>query len=59
MQVVYAKIDEYTPRDWRMYYEGKHSGYTKGYTQGPLEGHDNGWDEAKECYHKMFKRELK
>jgi hypothetical protein len=59
IQIVYAKIDKYTPRDWRMYNEGKDSGYTDGYNQGLLEGHDNGWDEAKEYYQKIFERELR
>jgi len=59
IQVAYAKIDKYTPRDWRMYNEGKDSGYTDGYNQGLLEGHDNGWDEAKEYYQKIFERELR
>jgi hypothetical protein len=59
IQVTYAKIDKYTPCDWRMYNEGKDSGYTDGYNQGLLEGHDNGWDEAKEYYQKIFERELR
>jgi len=59
IQVAYAKIDKYTPRDWRMYNEGKDSGYTDGYNQGLLEGHDNGWDEAKKYYQKIFERELR
>jgi len=59
IQVAYAKIDKYTPRDWRMYNEGKDSGYTDGYNQGLLEGHENGWDEAKEYYQKIFERELR
>jgi len=42
IQVAYAKVDKYTPRDWRMYNVGKDSGYTDGYNQGLLEGHDNG-----------------
>jgi flagellar biosynthesis/type III secretory pathway protein FliH len=59
IQVAYAKIDKYTPRDWRMYNEGKDSGYTDGYNQGLLEGHDNGWDEAKEYSQKIYERELR
>jgi hypothetical protein len=59
IQVAYAKIDKYTPHHWRMYNEGKDSGYTDGYNQGLLEGHDNGWDEAKEYYQKIFERELR
>jgi len=59
IQVTYAKIDKYTPRDWRMFNEGKDSGYTDGYNQGLLEGHDSGWDEAKEYYQKIFERELR
>jgi len=59
IQVAYAKIDKYTPRDWRMYNEGKDSGYTDGYNQGLTEGHDDGWDEAKEYYQKIFERELR
>jgi len=59
IQVAYAKIDKYTPRDWRMYNEGKDSGYIDGYNQGLLEGHDNGWDEGKEYYQKIFERELR
>jgi hypothetical protein len=59
IQIAYAKIDKYTPRDWRMYNEGKDNGYTDGYNQGLLEGHDNGWDEAKEYYQKIFERELR
>jgi flagellar biosynthesis/type III secretory pathway protein FliH len=59
IQVAYAKIDKYTPRDWRMYNEGKDSGYTDGYNQGLKEGHDDGWDEAKEYYQKIFERELR
>jgi len=59
IQVAYAKIDKYTPRDWRMYNDGNDSGYTDGYNQGLLEGHDNGWDEAKEYYQKIFERELR
>ena len=46
IQVAYVKVDKYTLRDWRMYNEGKDSGYTDGYNQGLLEGNDNGWDEA-------------
>jgi hypothetical protein len=57
--VAYAKIDKYTPRNWRMYNEGKDSGYTDAYNQGHLEGHDNHWDEAKEYYQKIFERELR
>jgi flagellar biosynthesis/type III secretory pathway protein FliH len=56
IQVAYAKIDKYTPRDWRMYNEGTDSGYTDGYNQGLLDGHDNGWDEAKEYYQKIFEK---
>ena len=59
IQVAYAKIDKYTPRDWRMYNEGKDSGYTDGYNQGLSEGHDDGWDEAKEYYQRIFERELR
>jgi len=59
IQVAYAKIDKYTPRDWRMYNEGQDRGYNNGYDQGLLEGHDNGWDEAKEYYQKIFERELR
>jgi hypothetical protein len=59
IQVAYAKIDKYTPRDWRMYNEGKDSGYNAGYNQGLTEGHDDGWDEAKEYYQKIFERELR
>jgi hypothetical protein len=59
IQVAYAKIDKYTPRDWKMYNEGKDSGYTDGYNQGLTEGHDDGWDEAKEYYQKIFERELR
>jgi hypothetical protein len=59
IQVAYAKIDKYTPRDWRMYNEGKDSGYNDGYNQGLTEGHDDGWDEAKEYYQKIFERELR
>jgi hypothetical protein len=58
IQVEYGKIDKYTPRDWKMYNEGKVSGYTDGYNQGLLEGHDIAWDEAKEYYQKIFEREL-
>jgi hypothetical protein len=58
IQVAYAKINKYTPRDWTMYNEGKDSGYTDGYNQGLTEGHDDGWDEAKEYYQKIFDREL-
>jgi len=57
--IAYARSNKYTPRDWRMYNEGKASGYTYGYNQGLLEGLGNGWDEAKEYYQKIFKRELK
>jgi hypothetical protein len=41
IQVTYVKINKYTPRDWRMYNQGKDSGYTDRYKQGLLEGHDN------------------
>jgi len=58
IQLAYVKIGKYTPRNWRMYNEGKESGYTDGYNQGLQEGHDNGWDKAKEYYQKIFKREL-
>jgi len=54
IQLAYAKIDKYTPRNWRMYNEGKDSSYTDGYNQRLLEGHDNGWDKANEYYHKIF-----
>jgi len=59
IQVAYAKIDKYTPRDWRMSNEGEDCGYTNSYNQGLLEWHDNGWDEAKEYYQKIFERELR
>jgi len=58
IQVAYVKVDKYTLRDWRMYNEGKDSGYTDGYNQGLLEGNDNGWDEAWEYYQNIFEREL-
>jgi len=47
LQITHAKINNYTPHDWRMNNEGKDSGYTNVYNQGLLEGHDNDWDEAK------------
>ena len=56
IQLAYAKIGKYTPRNWRMYNEGKESGYTDGYNQGLQEGHDNGWDEAKEYSENIRKR---
>jgi len=59
IQIAYAKIDKYTPHDWRKYNEGKDSGFTDGYNQGLSEGHDNGWDEAKEYYQKIFESELR
>jgi len=59
IQVAFAQIDNYTPRDWGIYNEGKESGYTYGYNQGLLEGHDDGWDEAKEYYQRIFERELR
>jgi hypothetical protein len=59
IQVAYATADKYTPRDWRMYNEGKDSGCTDCYNQGRLERHNNGWDEAKEYYQKIFERELR
>jgi hypothetical protein len=59
IQIAYGKIDKYTPRNWRMYNEGKDSSHTNGYNQGLLEGHDNGWDEAKEYNQKIFERELR
>jgi hypothetical protein len=59
IQIAYAKIDKYTPRDWRMFNEGKDTGYNNGYDQGLTEGHDDGWDEAKEYYQKIFERELR
>jgi len=59
IQVAHVKFDKYTPRDRRMYNEGKDSGYTDGYNQGLLEGRDNGWDEATEYYEKIFERELR
>jgi len=59
IQVAYAKIDKYTPRDWRMYNKGNDSSYTDGYNQELLERHDNGWDEAKEYYPKIFERQLR
>jgi len=34
-------------------------GYNDGYNQGLLEGHDNGWEEAKVYYQRVFERELK
>jgi hypothetical protein len=59
IQVAYAKIDKYKPRDWRMYNEGNDSCYTDGYKQWLLEGHDNGWDEGNEYYQKIFEREFR
>jgi hypothetical protein len=59
IQVAYAKIDKYTPRDCRMYNEGKDSSNTNGYNQGLLEGRENDWDEAKKYYQKIFERELR
>jgi hypothetical protein len=59
IQVAYAKVDKYTPCDWRMYNERKDSSYTDRYNQGLLEEHDNGSDEAKEYYQKIFERELR
>jgi len=54
IQIAYAKTDRYTPRNVRMYNESKDSGYTDGYLHGLLKGHDNGWNEAKEYYQKIF-----
>jgi hypothetical protein len=45
-QVALAKIVNYTPCDWRMYYEGNDSGHTDRYNQGLLEWHANPWDEG-------------
>jgi len=59
IQVAEVKIDKYTPRDWSMYNEGNDSGYTDRYNQVLLEGPENGWDEAKEYYQKIFERELR
>jgi hypothetical protein len=59
IQVADAKMDKYTPRDWRVCNEGKDHGYTDSYNQVLLKGHDNRWDEAKEYYHKIFERELR
>jgi hypothetical protein len=42
IQVTYAKVDKYTPRDWGTYNEGKDSGYTDGYNQGLTEVHGLG-----------------
>jgi hypothetical protein len=42
-----------------MYNEGKDSGDNDGYDPGLLESHNNGWDEAKEYYQKIFENELK
>ena len=42
-----------------MYNEGTDSGCNDGDDQGLLEGHNNGWDEAKEYYQKLFQRECK
>jgi len=50
IQIMYATIDNYIPRDCSMSNEGKDSGYADGYNQGLLAGHNNGWDEAKEYY---------
>jgi hypothetical protein len=47
IQVANAKINKYTPCDWRIYNEAKYSCYTDGYNQGLLEGHHNDWNEAK------------
>jgi len=30
IQIAYATMDKYTPRNWRMYNEGNDSGYTNG-----------------------------
>jgi hypothetical protein len=38
----YAKVDKYTPWDWKMYNESKDSSYTDGYIQGLLEWYENG-----------------
>jgi len=59
IQTAYAKINKYTPRDWRMYNKGKNSGYANGYNQGLSKGHDDGCDEAKEYYQRIFERELR
>jgi hypothetical protein len=42
-----------------MYNEAKDRGYTDGNNQGLLEVQDNGWDEIKEYYQKIFERELR
>jgi hypothetical protein len=42
-----------------MYNQAIESGYNDGYNQGLLEEHDNGWDEAKEYYQKIFERNLR
>ena len=57
IHTTYAKIDKYTPCDWRIYNKGKDSSYTDGYSNGLLERHDNDWDKAKEHCHKLFQRE--
>jgi outer membrane protein assembly factor BamD (BamD/ComL family) len=42
-----------------MYKEGTDSSSIDGYNEGLLEVHDNWWDEAREYYKKIFKRELR
>jgi len=59
IQLGNVKIDKYTHCDWRIYSEGKDSGYTDGYNQGLLEAHDNGWGEANKYYLRIFERELR
>jgi hypothetical protein len=57
--VAYIPIDKYTPRNWRIYNEGKVIGYTDGYNQILLEGHDHGWDKGKDDYQKILERGLR
>jgi len=59
IQITYGKIDKYTPRDWRKYTERTDVGYNDSNNQGLLEGHNNGWDEAKEYYQRIFGNELR
>jgi predicted DNA-binding transcriptional regulator len=58
IQVAYAKIDKYTPRDWRMYNEGKVSGYTDGYNQGSWKGMIMAGTKPKNIIRKYSKESL-
>jgi len=58
IQVANTKIDNYTPRDWRMYNEGKDVGYIDGFIKGCLKATITAGMKQKNIIRKYLKEGL-